>query len=71
MTPEGRKASEITDWAWQDPRARIPEARRQLGALAEHATGPALAEIQDAGTMLARLAGSLAPAGTIGEQLQG
>lgn len=70
LTPEGQQASQITDWAWQDPGPRVAEARRRLDALAESADGQALAEIQDAARMLARLAGTLEPSDTISSQLQ-
>lgn len=70
LTPEGQQASKITDWAWEDPGLRVAEARRRLEALAVGADGQALAEIQDAAKMLARLAGTVNPSDTISSQLQ-
>lgn len=70
MTPQGQVADRIRKWAWQHP-DRVGEAIDQVNELALQAEGPqALREIQDAGTMLARLKGStMAP--SISSQLQG
>jgi hypothetical protein len=59
MTPDGQQAMAIARWAWADPSGRVGEAISKVRALASSATGQALAEIQDAGTMLSRLAGTL------------
>lgn len=65
MTEQGQQAQEILNWAWENPAARKVEAARQLNEMADGATGQALAEIQDAGTMLNRLT---VPQETISEQ---
>jgi hypothetical protein len=50
---------ELVRWAWQDPAGRVQPALLQVREMAADATGPYLAELQDAGTMLSRLASSL------------
>ena len=76
MTIEGGKAAGIAKWAWQDPAGRVEQAISEVRELANTVTDPAaLAEIQDAGTMLSRLASSVRrqpppePEPTIGDQL--
>lgn len=59
MTPRGQQALSIAQWAWEDPAGRVQTAIQQVRGLASTATGDELAEIQDAGTMLHRLAGTL------------
>ena len=68
MTPEGMQAEQILDWAWDDPDLRAAEAHDRLAKLAEGATDQALIEIQDAGTMLARLSGPTMRVNTITSQ---
>lgn len=70
MTTEGQKAYLLLDWANGDLQARVPEAAAKVNALAvtlmdEGTTYAvrALAEVRDAGSVLARLAGTL-PAAT-------
>jgi hypothetical protein len=65
LTPDGTEAYRILRWAQEDPAGRAAEAVGQVNDLArpllgDTAQAQALAEVQDAGTMLARLAGSLA-----------
>jgi hypothetical protein len=78
LTAAGAEARSIMRWAWQDPQHRAAaslETIRELATSAEPGS-PELAEIQDAGTMLSRLVGTLqvdsksAPDG-IGAQLSG
>ena len=59
MTPGGQQARNIAEWAWQDPAGRVQQAIEQVRELASSAEGRELAEIQDSGTMLSRLASSL------------
>jgi hypothetical protein len=60
LTPEGQQAADIASWAWEDPAGRVDEAIRQVGALAQTLPdGKALMQVQDAGTMLARLKGTV------------
>lgn len=66
MTEQGQRAQEILNWAWEDPAARKAEAAQRLNEMADGTTGQALAEIQDAGTMLNRL---VIPQETISSQL--
>ena len=68
MTPEGQRALDLAQWAWADPRGRVQQALDEVSAMAATATGQALNEIQDAGTMLTRLAGTL-DSETITQQL--
>jgi hypothetical protein len=68
MTPEGQRALDLAQWAWADPRGRVQQALSEVSGMAATATGQALSEIQDAGTMLTRLAGTLEPE-TITQQL--
>ncbi len=58
-TVQGKQAYDILDWAYEDPPGRAAEAVQRVDELARSADGDALAEIQDAGSMLSRLAGSL------------
>jgi hypothetical protein len=61
-TAAGAQARSIMRWAWQDPQERAVGALEQVHELAAAATDPqALAEIQDAGTMLSRLVSSVNP----------
>jgi hypothetical protein len=55
----GGKAAGIAKWAWEDPASRVGQAIAEVDDLARAASGPELAEIQDTGTMLSRLAGTL------------
>lgn len=59
MTPRGQQALSIAQWAWEDPAGRVQTAIQQVRGLASTATGDELTEIQDTGTMLHRLAGTL------------
>lgn len=69
MTLAGGKAAGIAKWAWGDPASRVQTAIEQVRELAAQTADPdELAEIQDAGTMLSRLAGTLRPQ-TISAQL--
>lgn len=62
LTAAGGKAAGLARWAWQDPENRVQQAIAQVRELAQQATSAdELAEIQDAGTMLSRLAGTLEP----------
>jgi hypothetical protein len=49
----------LVRWAWDDPEGRVQAAISQVRELARTATGDDLAELQDAGVMLSRLAGTL------------
>jgi len=55
-TLQGRQAYGVLSWVYEDPAARAAEGRSRVRELARSATGAALREIQDVGTMLARLA---------------
>jgi hypothetical protein len=64
LTPEGKRAYEILRQAQDDPVNRAEAAQAQVSDLARPLLGnpgkaQALREVQDAGTMLARLAGAL------------
>lgn len=59
MTPQGKQAYAILDWAYEDPQGRAADAVRRVDDLARSADGQALREVQDAGAMLARLAGTV------------
>ena len=59
MTPLGQQALAVAKWAWEDPPGRVQIAIEQVRGMASAATGDELTEIQDAGTMLHRLAGTL------------
>ena len=64
LTQEGRQAYAILKWAQEDPAGRAVQAQQQVDGLARPLLGQpgqvqALAEVQDAGTMLARLAGTV------------
>jgi hypothetical protein len=64
LTPDGTEAYRILRWAQEDPAVRAAEAVRQVNDLARPLLGvpaqaAALAEVQDAGTMLSRLAGAV------------
>lgn len=62
----------ILKWAWEDPANRVSDAQDRVNELARAETDPqVLAEIQDAGVMLSRLAGTLVHTGGILDQLQG
>lgn len=69
LTPQGKQAQQIVDWAWDQPAERAAEGLRRISALAATAEGQALIEIQDAGTMLARLAGATIQPETISSQV--
>jgi hypothetical protein len=58
-TVQGRQAYAILDWAYENPAARAAEAVARVDELARSADGDALAEVQDAGSMLSRLAGAV------------
>jgi len=61
LTPDGTEAYRILRWAQEDPAGRKAEAVRQVNDLARPLLGQdsqALAEVQDAGTMLSRLVGA-------------
>lgn len=64
MTPGGQIALDIAEWAWEDPAGRVSEAISRVHQMAALAEGQELNEIQDAGTMLHRLAGTLDQADT-------
>lgn len=71
LTPEGTEAYRVLRWAQADPVNRAADAQRQVNDLARPLLGDsshaaALAEVQDAGTMLGRLADSLAPSADTG-----
>jgi hypothetical protein len=57
----------LVKWAWEDPAGRVQDALSQVRELASTATGPDLAELQDAGVMLSRLAGTLDTGPVVGE----
>jgi len=64
LTPDGTEAYRILRWAQEDPAGRAAEAQRQVNDLArpllhQDSQAQALREVQDAGTMLARLAGTV------------
>lgn len=64
LTPEGKRAYEVLRQAQEDPAGRARAAQAQVNDLARPLLGDpgkaqALREVQDAGTMLARLADSL------------
>lgn len=62
LTPEGERAYAILRWAQEDPAARAAEAQEQMNDLARPLLGTGgqeLREVQDAGGMLERLAGSV------------
>lgn len=68
LTPDGTEAYRILRWAQEDPAGRAADARRQMADLARPLLGDtaqtqALAEVQDAGTMLSRLAGAVSESG--------
>lgn len=61
LTPDGTEAYRILRWAQENPADRKSDAQRQVNDLARPLLGDttqaqALAEVQDAGTMLSRLA---------------
>src|SRR6266700_842755 len=62
-TLQGRQAYGVLTWVYEDPEARAAEGRTRVAELARQATGAALREVQDVGTMLARLAGTAQLAG--------
>ncbi len=62
-TLQGRQAYGVLTWVYEDPETRAAEGQARVAQLAWQATGAALREIQDVGTMLARLAGSVQFAG--------
>jgi hypothetical protein len=64
MTPQGQQAYKILDWAYEDPQARAAEAVRKVDVIARAADGDALREVQDAGTILSRLAGTVSGGAT-------
>ncbi|HEY2638974.1 MAG TPA: hypothetical protein VGI66_03695 [Streptosporangiaceae bacterium] len=73
MTPQGQQASDIADWAFADS-SRRDEALNKIRELARAAdSDQALREIQDAGTMVSRLAPAARtmPPDTISGQLAG
>jgi len=57
LTPLGEQAEQIKSWVWEDPEGRAQEAHDRLNELAHQAgdDSQALHEIQDVGTMVARL----------------
>jgi hypothetical protein len=59
----------VLTWVYEDPETRAAEGRTRVAELARQATGAALREIQDVGTMLARLAGSVKQFAGIAEQV--
>jgi len=64
LTPDGTEAYRILRWAQEDPANRATEAQRHLTDLAmpllhRESQAQALREVQDAGTMLERLAGTV------------
>jgi hypothetical protein len=67
MTPDGQRALSIAKWAWEDPAGRVASALSQVREMAIAATGAELREIQDAGVMLSRLAGTLDTGPVVGE----
>jgi hypothetical protein len=70
LTPAGQRAGQIRRWAWEDPPARAQDALAQVSRLADGEGDPqALREIQDAATMLTRLAGSIMTPETISGQM--
>lgn len=73
MTADGAQARSIMRWAWQDPAGRAVGALERVNELAAAAQpgSQALLEIQDAGTMLSRLVGTLNTASTVSAQLAG
>jgi hypothetical protein len=54
-TLQGRQAYGVLTWVYEDPATRAAEGQARVRELASSATGDALREIQDVGTMLARL----------------
>lgn len=73
MTPEGQEADRIRKWAWEAPAIRVQDAISQIDDIARRAglSPQALREVQDAGTMLSRLAGTTMAPASISSQLQG
>lgn len=65
-TPEGQRAQQILDWAYEAPGTRASDGLRRVNAIAARTTGRALLEVQDAGSMLARLAS--VPPGTYADE---
>jgi len=68
LTPDGTEAYRILRWAQEDPANRAADAQRQVNDLARPLLGQpsqvqALAEVQDAGTMLSRLTSGPAKTG--------
>lgn len=55
------EAAQLVRWAWQDPPGRVHQALERVRSLALAASGAELREIQDAGTMLSRLASAITP----------
>ena len=67
-TLQGRQAYGVLTWVYEDPARRAAKGRTRVAELAGQATGAALREVQDVGTMLARLAGTVSLGG-IAEQV--
>ena len=64
LTPDGERAYAILRWAQEDPANRTADAQQQMNDLArpllhQDSQAQELREVQDAGTMLARLAGTV------------
>jgi hypothetical protein len=59
LTEAGTEARSIMRWAWQDPQQRAEAALETIHEMAAAAMPAELPEIQDAGTMLSRLVGTL------------
>ena len=64
LTPDGESAYAILRWAQEDPVNRAAAAQQQMDDLArpllhQDSQAQALREVQDAGSMLARLAGAV------------
>lgn len=73
MTAAGAEARSVMRWAWQAPQERAVGALERVNEMAAAAEpgSQALLEIQDAGTMLSRLVGTLNIASTVSAQLAG
>jgi hypothetical protein len=70
MSPAGQQAYEILRWAYAN-KEQVAEAQQRMKALALEGDNANDNDVTDAGTMLSRLAGSLAPAGrSISDQMQ-
>jgi hypothetical protein len=69
LTPPGKRARDIADWAWRQPASRVADARQRVGELMSGTQDPqALREIESYATMVSRLADSLDDVAMISDQ---